>query len=168
MQNATNLSRDAVRRKLLIDLIAMLTIGLVAIVGYKLSPLISPAAETRLAPDPGCNLHRGSCSVSVAGGRLELSLSPQPVPLIKPIRIEVRTRGISLRRIDADFAGIGMNMGFNRPQLLPQGSNVHVGEATLPVCITGTMRWELTLLLETGSGLFSIPFRFDTPEGAAR
>lgn len=168
MQNTANPPRDAASRKLLIDLIAMLTIGLVAVVGYKFSPLISPDAEARVAPDPGCRLHRGSCSVSVAGGRLELSLSPRPVPLIKPVRIEVRTSGMSLRRIDADLAGIGMNMGFNRPQLLDQGLGVYVGETTLPVCITGTMRWELTLLLETDAGLFLIPFRFDTPEGAGQ
>jgi hypothetical protein len=152
-------------RRILIDIIAMLLIGLVTVVGYKLSPLLSPKADTRLQPKPGCNLHRGACNVALDDGELEISISPRPIPLVKPIAIEVRSTGAEIKRIDADFAGIGMNMGYNRPQLVAVGENRYRAETTLPVCITGTMDWELTLMVETGTKHVLIPIRFTTPEG---
>ena len=152
-------------RRILIDIIAMLLIGLVVVVGYKVSPLLSPKADLRLEPEPGCNLHRGTCSVTLGSGKVEISISPQPVPLIKPIQIEVRTIGVDVHRIDADIAGIGMNMGYNRPQLLPVGEHTYRAETTLPVCITGMMNWELTLMVDTTTDYVLIPIRFTTPEG---
>lgn len=165
MLNDPSLPPASQQRRRLIDAIALLALALVGIVGYKLSPLNGPPVETRLAPAPGCNLHRGPCTVAVGGGSLEVSLTPRPVPLIKPIRIQVRATGFRPARMDADFAGVGMNMGFNRPQLQPQEDGSYLGETTLPVCVTGTMRWELTLLVATEAGHFLAPFRFDTPEG---
>jgi hypothetical protein len=152
-------------RRILIDIIAMLLIGLVVVVGYKVSPLLSPKADLRLEPEPGCNLHRGPCTIKLGSGTIEISISPRPVPLIKPVVIEVRTVGVDVRRIDADIAGIGMNMGYNRPQLLPAGNYTYRAETTLPVCITGMMNWELTLMLDTAAEYVLIPIRFTTPEG---
>jgi hypothetical protein len=152
-------------RRILIDVIAMLLIGLVVVVSYKLSPLLAPKADLQLAPEPGCNLHRGSCSVTLGSGKFEISLSPRPIPLIKPVQIEVRTVGVDVRRIDADFAGIGMSMGYNRPQLLPVGDYIYRATTSLPVCITGTMNWEMTLMVDTAADYILIPIRFTTPEG---
>jgi hypothetical protein len=154
----------------------MLLVVLIGVVGYKLSPLLGSTADIRISPPGNCNLHRAPCVVEFDNGRLELSLSPQPIPLIRPITIKVRTTGIDVRRIDADFAGIDMNMGINRPQLLPvSGSDPtgpsgafregrFQGETTLPVCITDSMNWELSLLVETRTGSFLIPFRFTIPD----
>ncbi len=160
-------------RRVLIDIIAMLVIGLVVVVGYKLSPLLVPKADRHLTPAPDCNLHRGPCSVDVGSGRLELSISPRPIPLLEQITIDVRAIGIEPRRIDADLAGIGMNMGYNRPQLLPLNGTGSKGEVhyqattTLPACITESMNWELALLVDTQTEFVLIPFRFSTPESRA-
>jgi hypothetical protein len=151
--------------RLLVDLITILSIVLIGVVGYKLSPLLVPKADRTVLPAPNCNLHRGYCTVVLGSGKLTLSLTPRPIPLIKPIQIEVKVDGVEVRRIDADFAGIGMNMGLNRPQLQPQGNGQFLANTTLPVCITGTMQWELTLLVETTTEQILIPFRFSTPEG---
>ena len=155
-----------INRALLIDAIAMLCIVLVGVVGYKLSPMLAPRIDVRIAPDPGCNLHRGTCTVMIEGHRLEFRISPQPVPAIKPISLDVRAPHIDIRRIDADFAGIGMNMGMHRPQLLSLGAGRYRAETSLPVCITGSMEWELTLLVETTTEHVLIPFRFTTPPKA--
>lgn len=154
-------------RRLLIDLIAMLAIGLVVVVGYKLSPLLAPRADVQLTPGPGCNLHRGTCTVALDGGELEIGITPRPIPLIAPLVVEARAVGVKIKRIDADFAGVGMNMGYNRPQLLPVGAaadGLFRAETSLPVCITGTMNWELSLMVETAAGQRLIPIRFGTPE----
>lgn len=152
-----------VNRALLIDAIAMLSIGLVGVIGYKLSPLLVPRADVLIAPDAGCNLHRGACTAIVDGSALEIRISPRPIPAVKPISLEVHAPNHAIRRIDADFAGIGMNMGMHRPQLLAQGQGIYQTETTLPVCITGSMEWALTLLVETTSGQVLIPIRFTTP-----
>ena len=63
-------------------------------------------------------------------------------------------------RVEVDFAGIDMNMGLNRIELVSGVPGLHAGEATLPVCITGQMDWQVTVLIETGSERIAIPYRF--------
>jgi hypothetical protein len=60
-----------------------------------------------------------------------------------------------------DFAGVSMNMGFNRPALVPAGPGQFTGQATLPVCVTGRMTWQATVLVEAGRTRIAVPFRFD-------
>ena len=60
-------------RKKLIDAIGLLLIALVVVVGYKLSPLLLPRADVTVQPDPGCDLNRAACRVTLpGGGRLHL------------------------------------------------------------------------------------------------
>jgi hypothetical protein len=152
-----------VNKKILIDLIGILLIGLVVVVGYKLSPLLLPKADVTVQPDPACNLQRQSCVVALpSGGVIELKMGTQPIPLVKPFEVQLVANGISPSRVDIDFAGIDMNMGYNRPELTPRGGGRFAAEATLPVCITGQMEWQATVLLETGSERVAIPFRFTT------
>lgn len=164
---APTFARDgAPARQRLLNAAALVLIILVAIAGYRLSPTSASQGEITLSPEPGCNLHRGPCDVAWGGGRIALSITPRPVPLISPIRIEVRTSGFRPASIEADIAGIGMDMGLNRPTLQPEGDGLHAAGTTLPVCITGVMAWELTLLIDTETGRLRIPFRFSTPEGS--
>ena len=150
-------------KKILIDLISVLLIALVVVVGYKLSPLLLPKADVTVYPDPACDLQRQACVVTLpAGGTLALSMGTRPVPMVKPFEVQVATQGFSASRIEVDFAGIDMNMGLNRPELLARGSGKFSAEATLPVCITGQMDWQVTVLVETGSERLAIPYRFSS------
>lgn len=150
-----------VKKNILIDAIGVLLIALVMVVGYKLSPMLMPKADVTVQPDPACDLNRQRCAVDLpGGGRAELASSVQPIPMVKPFQVQVSTRGISPGRIEVDFAGIDMNMGLNRPELRAQGEGRYVADVTLPVCVTGNMDWQATLLIETGSQRIAIPFRF--------
>ncbi len=155
-----------VSRKVLIDIIALLAIVLIAVIGYRLSPLLLPKADVSAVTEPGCNLHQHACTAKLlGGGRIELSLMPRPIPLIQPVKIEVKTTGIDekeVRKVVVDFAGVSMNMGFNRPELVTAGSGVFRGETTLPVCITGNMAWQATVLIETGHERIAAAFRFNS------
>lgn len=154
-----------VNKKILIDAIAMLLLGTVLIVGYKLSPLILPKADVTVMPEAGCDLNRGACrATSSKGESFVLSIAPQPIPVIKPLKLAVALDIPDIKRVELDLAGIDMNMGLNRPVLQPDGSGKFVGEATLPVCITGGMSWQATLLVETGSAQIAVPFTFKTGE----
>lgn len=149
-------------KKILTDLIGILLIGLVVVVGYKLSPILLPKADLTVQP-AACDLQRQACAVDLpGGGRMVLQLSPQPIPMVKPFQVEVTLTGVAASRVEVDFIGIDMNMGLNRPLLAAQGDGRYLGEATLPVCITGLMDWQSTVLLETAGQRIAIPFRFSS------
>ena len=148
-------------KKMLIDAIGFLLIALVVVVGYKLSPLLLPKADVSVFPDAHCDLHQQACAADLpGGGRVELSVGTRPIPMVKAFRVEVKVSGVEANLVEVDFAGIDMNMGLNRPQLQAQGAGLFSGEATLPVCITGLMEWQATVLLEVGNQSIAIPYRF--------
>ena len=148
------------KKKILIDLIGILLIALVVVVGYKLSPMLLPKVDVTVQPDSSCDLQQQACTVKLPnGGEVTLAMGTRPVPMVKPFEVQVTTSGFTPGRIDIDFAGVDMNMGYNRPELLARGNGRFTTEATLPVCITGMMDWQVTLLIERGSESIAIPFR---------
>lgn len=150
-------------RSLLVDTALLLALILVGVVGYKLSPLLMPRADVTITPAAGCDLHKTPCSAPLPdGGRLTLSLMPRPIPLTQPIEMTVSVEGMSTDRVQVDFAGVDMAMGFNRPTLKSNGPGQFAGLTTLPVCVTGRMTWQATVLLETGKQRLAVPFRFVT------
>ena len=152
-------------RKILADVIGLELIALVVIVGYKLSPMLLPKADVTIHPDPVCNLQREACSVALpSGGKVQLAMGTRPVPLVKPFEVQVVTTGLPPSRVEVDFAGVDMNMGMNRPQLVDRSKGNYTAEVTLPVCITGQMDWQATVLLESGNERIAIPYRFSTGE----
>ena len=148
------------KKKILIDLIGILLIALVVVVGYKLSPMLLPKVDVTVQPDSSCDLQQQACTVKLPnGGEVTLAMGTRPVPMVKPFEVQVTTSGFTPGRIDIDFAGVDMNMGYNRPELLARGNGRFTTGATLPVCITGLMDWQVTLLIERGSESIAIPFR---------
>lgn len=155
-------------RKSLIDLIGLALIALVVILGYRLSPLLLPAADLTVQPDAACDLHRQACNVVLpGGGRLSLSMAPRPIPLMTPFRIEVSLNGLEVQSIEVDFAGVDMNMGFNRFTLRDEGQGKYAAEARIPVCVTGRMAWQATVMLVSGRQHIAVPFRFSSGENAS-
>jgi len=149
-----------VNKKILIDAIGILLIALVVVVGYKLSPMLLPKSDVTIQPEAACDLNHQACAANLpGGGRIELSSSVQPVPLVKPFQVLVSVNGLAPSRVEVDFAGVDMNMGLNRPQLQDQGNGRFVAEVTLPVCITGQMDWLVTVLIENGNQRIAIPYR---------
>lgn len=148
-------------KKILIDIIGLLLIALVVLVGYKLSPMLLPKADLTVEPDPACSLQSGPCTVQLpSGGALSFSFGTRPVPLVKPFEVKVEVAGA--RQVEVDFAGVDMDMGFNRPRLQERTPGVFAGDVTLPVCITGKMSWQATVLVETPDARIAVPFRFIT------
>ncbi len=129
--------------------------------GYLFSDLLLPKADVTATAAPGCDLHRGPCRAELpGGGSIELTVMPRPIPLAAPLRLEVAVSGVEADKVEVDFAGVSMNMGYNRPLLAPTGNGRHAAEATLPVCVTGEMEWAATVLVESGRRRIAAPFRF--------
>ena len=155
------------RRSLLVDFAILLALAAVAVIGYLYSPLLLPKSDILAMPDPGCDLNRGACRASLpGGGQVELSLSPRPIPVVRPMKIEATVSGpatMAVDHVEMDFAGITMNMGFNRVTLPPEGNGRFAGETSIPVCVTGRMRWRGTLIVTTDRQHITVPFEFEAP-----
>jgi len=151
-----------INQSLLVDSAMILALILIGVVGYKVSPLLMPKADVTANPDAGCDLQKMGCTVSLpAGGKVGFALTPRPIPVLAPLEMRVDLEGVSADKVAVDFAGVSMNMGFNRPALAALGAGHFTGQATLPVCVTGRMTWQATLLIETGRTRIAVPFRFD-------
>ncbi len=139
---------------------AMLALLLgIAVAGRYASPLLLPKADVTARPDPGCDLQRHACPAALPGGeRIELSITPRPIPILTPLRVEIALAGLKANRVEVDFAGETMNMGYNRIELAADNGR-HAGEASLPVCVSGGMNWIVTVLVETDRQRIAVPYR---------
>ena len=149
------------KRAALIDGALILSLLVLGLIGYKLSPLLLPTAEVTVAPSAGCDLNQGACAANVpGGGRLQFALEPRPVAPVVPLQASVALEGLSAERVTLDFSGVDMNMGLNRTTLV-WARDRHAGTVTLPVCVTGRMAWRATVIVESGRQRIAVPFTFE-------
>ena len=149
-------------KSVLVDSAMILALILIGVIGYKLSPLLLPKADMFLQPDPGCDLQLAPCTAALPDGvRLHFALTPRPIPVTRPLEVAVEIEGLRADKVAVDFAGVDMSMGYNRQTLQAVGAGKFAGQATLPVCVTGRMLWQATVLVNTGSQRIAIPFRFE-------
>lgn len=141
-------------------LLAVLVAGVVA---EKLLPNTDQAVSVTMPLDKSCDLQQGACSTSLPdGGKLTFSMSPRPIPVLRPLKLEVTLQGAEAKAVEVDFAGVDMKMGYNRPQLQESGDGRFAGEATLPICSVSSMAWRATVLVQLGGKLIAVPFEFVT------
>jgi hypothetical protein len=134
---------------------------------YVAWPLLNPTVVATAPLDSGCDLRQGPCTGTLPNGAtVRFGLEPRAIPLLEPLAIDVRVGGMRALGVQVDFAGVDMNMGYNRPSLSPEGEGRYVGKAVLPVCVRYRMDWEARVLVRTAEGLMAAPFRFSTFKGA--
>jgi len=134
-----------------------------AVIARHFSPLPIPISDMTGVVEPECDLQQRACSAKLGDdGHLEFSITPRPIPQLQPLRVEVTVAGIQPTKVEVDFAGESMSMGYNRPELRATAPGRYTGEITLPVCTTGGMVWVATVIIETDTRRISVPFRFDT------
>jgi hypothetical protein len=151
------------QNKAFLGVIAALALALIAAIGSS-QWLGSAPSVTLTAPlDTTCDLQAGPCASSIPdGGRIMLSIAPHPIPLLRPLQLNVKVEGLDARMVEVDFAGVNMNMGYNRHVLVAQSPGQYTGEASLPVCISGRMAWQASVIVSTGKIKAVAPFRFVT------
>ncbi len=147
--------------KYVFDILILAAVVALGGAGYWLAPLLVPKTDVTL-PLSACNLNAGPCTIALpGGGAVDVAIDPRPIPALKPLRVLAVASGARIDRIEVDFAGVDMKMGYNRPQLENLGEGRFAGQGNLPVCISGRMPWEATVLIETGRTVIAAPFRFD-------
>lgn len=134
-----------------------------AVIGHRFSPLLLPKADLTGVVEPGCDLQRRPCTATLTNGaRLEFSITPRPISFLQSLRVEVTVTGVKPARVEVDFDGVSMHMGYNRRELAAASPGHYAGETSLPVCVTGAMTWVATVIVETDRQRIAVPFRFDT------
>ena len=153
---------QASTRRWLLPLVA-LGLGVSLAAGYWFfRDYFNPPQAVELQPD-GCDLQQQACRRSLpGGGEMVFEIRPRPIPLVSPLKLRVEVKGIPVRRVEVDFAGLNMNMGYNRPRLREVAPGRFEGEGYLPVCIRERMEWEAKVLLHLPGRVLAVPYRFDT------
>jgi hypothetical protein len=134
--------------------IILLGLVLLAFIFWKhASPVASEKAESIACTD-----------ITQSCGNAEFSVQFKEAPqVMKPFHLELNgehIQNVRIREIHASFAMKGMEMGFNRYQLIKVGQAEWKAEVTLPVCVQGRSDWEILLELDTEKGKqrFVVPF----------
>lgn len=130
---------------------------------YQVQPLLNPQPVLSAPLDPACDLRGGPCIARFpGGGELTFAILPSTIPVLTPLALRVAVQGLEARGVEVDFAGVDMNMGFNRVRLAAVGDGRYAGEGMLPTCVRDRMAWEAKVLVEGPRGLVAAPFRFET------
>lgn len=152
----------------LVNLAIVLALASLATLGYKLSPQRQGSAEQTVEPQ-ACDLNAQACAAELpGGGRVELSITPRPIPVVSPLRVSAQLVGTSAETLEIDLTGVSMDMGDHHQSLVADGHGGFSGSAMLPVCTTGRMTWQATLLIGSGDRRIAVPFRFEAPGQARR
>ena len=145
-----------------------LFLAVAAVAWIQVRPLLYPEVALVAPLDEDCDLREGPCTAMFPDGAwVVFELLPRHIPLVQELRFSVRTDGIDASDVEVDFAGVDMNMGFNRAHLDFVGPGEFSGTGVLPVCVRNRMSWEAKVLLHTDEGLLAAPFRFDTYRSGA-
>ncbi len=143
--------------------VGLLLLALIAVAIYKFQPLLNPEIAAVAPVDPNCDLRTGPCVGKFPDGtEVSFSIEPRSIPLVKPLQLMARVKGITAQSVEVDFIGLNMDMGFNRSRLKAVGDGSFSGSGVLPVCVLTRMEWEARLLVRTDKGLIAAPFHFDT------
>jgi len=111
--------------------------------------------ESKISEKMACTDITQSC------GNAQFSVKFKQAPqAMKPFHLELTSNSEPFLNVNASFAMKGMEMGFNRYQLIKTADAKWVAEVTLPVCVQGRSDWEMTLMVEGAEqqSRFLVPF----------
>lgn len=129
----------------------------------KSTPEESSAAYRQLIAEANCFLQERACSASDQQAQIKLSLTPQPVPLMKPVQATLQLSGLPpIESIELKIEGSNMYMGFQTVQLVKQTATDWQGSFSLPVCSESEMHWQVTASLNSASQAYQSRFKLVT------
>ena len=110
-----------------------------------------------------CDFNRETCHATTRWGAIRLELSPQPLPVLQPITLALSFEVANGATVNAQLEGREMDMGPNMAAMKRLDSHHLSGQLVIPVCLTGTMKWRLSLHIREGAAEQSLAFEFDAP-----
>ncbi|BCN94208.1 hypothetical protein THMIRHAM_19930 [Thiomicrorhabdus immobilis] len=110
-----------------------------------------------------CDLHTESCTAKMGDSTITLKISPHPIPIARPLGIEVDVTNLDVQKIELDISGINMYMGYNRVTLTQASADRYIGTSMLAFCTNQKMLWQVTLMIHQKDGTqIQIPYTLET------
>lgn len=144
--------------------------------GNELLKLVTdPTEATQITPPP-CNLNRERCQLPIitpvaSEAPWTFSITPQPIPVSAPLTVTLSPPERILHAPTAvwvDLTGNDMDMGLIRMPLQQNADGSWTGTGSIPVCITGAMRWRARLHIQLAQTNLQADWIFTAPESGAR
>jgi hypothetical protein len=161
---------------------AMILLGLSIVLSqlYK-TQLVSLVADepvsTQITPPP-CNLNHSACPLPIitpvaSEAPWTFSITPQPIPVSAPLSFALTPPERVLvtnipEAVWVDLTGDSMDMGLIRVRLEQQPNGQWVGTGSIPVCVTGAMRWRARIHIALSQTNLQADWVFTAPESDAR
>lgn len=133
--------------------------------------------STQITPPP-CDLNRSACSLSImtpvaSEAPWSFGITPRPIPVSAPLSFTLTPpdRILPTNKPEAvwvDLTGDSMDMGLIRVTLEQQPNGQWIGTSSIPVCITGAMRWRARLHMALSQSTLQADWVFTAPEPDAR
>ena len=115
--------------------------------------------------DSDCDLHNGPCFATLQSGEtIQFEISPFPIKPLTDLQLTVSSEKLKIEAVKVDFKGIGVDMGFYRPELASTGEGRFIGSAKLSVCTLDRMLWQASVIVKTPQGVVIAPFRFEVEQ----
>ena len=117
----------------------------------------------QLPSEANCFVHERTCSTTGSPIQLNLSLSPQPVPLMQAVQANLTFKGLSsVQAVALHIEGVNMFMGKQIAQLTPMQANTWQGHFTLPICSESQMQWRVIVFVQAKQQSYQTVFYFNT------
>lgn len=140
-------------------LVVAVTVGMAS--AFLLAGLPAVWWVTSVEADATCDVWQRDCAVVLPNGaHAELAFAPPPSPANTPLPLRLTITGMTVAQVDAEMAGVSMNMAETKTQLTPEGSGRFGGELMLPICASGPMDWQAHLLVQGSWRSYRLTFRF--------
>ena len=112
-----------------------------------------------------CDLNSRPCELNsqIQKQKITLALSPRPVPVLDPITVDLNFDAPSEANATVALVGIEMDMGINTIKLQRLTPKTMQGKLVIPICLSGTMKWALTLTLQHRDQEERFQFNFSAP-----
>lgn len=131
----------------------------------------APSGESLPPLTDACDLGAGPCEVAAGPGRVTLSVGPRPIPLVAPLAVEARFRGVEVAAATVSFRSTDMSMPPTDVTLAPVDGapGAFAGTASLPFCVTEKMHWIAiaTPTSKSGAALEPVVLGFVTDQSPA-
>ena len=112
-----------------------------------------------------CDLQLQACAAQFEDDKkIIFSISPKPIKPLVALALKVEVINIKADSVLVDFQGIGVDMGFYRPELSKADNGHFTGFASLSVCTLEKMLWQSTVIIKTTEGTIIAPFRFEVEQ----
>lgn len=127
---------------------------------------------TRITPPP-CDLNRAACPLPIITPILSeapwsFAITPRPIPVSAPLLFTLTPpqQILSTNQVRAawvELTGDSMDMGLIRVPLVPEADGRWSGQGSIPICVTGKMRWRARLYLQLVNTTVEADWLFDAP-----